>query len=134
GQINGDAFDRPPHMLKDGETLSLGEHSVRWIDAPHLPHAWECGYLFEPLTRTLFCGDLFTQPGTGDAPLTEGDILGPSEAMRSHMDYYAHTRDTRAQLERMAKEEPVTLACMHGHAWRGDGGALLRELADRLGV
>jgi hypothetical protein len=27
---------------------------------------------------------------------------------------------------------PTTLACMHGSAWRGDGSALLRALADSL--
>jgi len=134
GLVNADAFDRPPRVLADGATLSLGRHSVQWIDAPHLPHAWECGYLFEPGTRTLLCGDLFTQPGTGGTPLTSGDILGPSEALRASLDYYAHSRNTRGLLERLAKEHPATLACMHGSAWSGDGSALLLALADRLGV
>ena len=35
-------------------------------------------------------------------------------------------------LERLAALAPTTLACMHGAAWRGDGGALLRALAGRL--
>src|ERR1700730_8249299 len=48
-----DLADRPPRALADGETVSLGEHSVRWFDTPHLPHAWECGYLLEEHTRTL---------------------------------------------------------------------------------
>jgi len=130
--VNGDSFDRGPRALADGEALSLGSRSVRWLDAPHVPHAWECGYLVEPASRTFFCGDLFTQPGLGETPLTEVDILGPSEALRAALDYYAHARDTRAQLERMAKEQPATLACMHGSAWRGDGAGLLRALADRV--
>ena len=126
--INADAFDRAPRALNDGEALPLGARSVRWIDAPHLPHAWECGYLVEPSTRTFFCGDLFTQPGTGDVPLTQADILEPSEKLRASLDYYAHARNTRALLERMAKETPTTLACMHGSAWSGDGASLLRAL------
>jgi flavorubredoxin len=130
--VNGDAFDRPARALADGESLPLGARSVRWIDTPHLPHAWECGYLMDPSTRTLLCGDLFTQPGTGEVALTEGDILGPSEALRASLDYYAHARDTRALLERLMKEAPETLACMHGSAWRGDGSRLLRALADRV--
>lgn len=130
--INGDAFDRPPRALADGETLALGARAVRWFDTPHLPHAWECGYLFEPHSRTLLCGDLFTQPGAGEAALTEGDILGPSEAMRKGLDYYAHARNTRALIERLAAEAPRTLACMHGSAWTGDASRLLRALADRL--
>jgi flavorubredoxin len=130
--VNGDAFDRPARALADGEALSLGGRSVRWLDTPHLPHAWECGYLMDPSTRTLLCGDLFTQPGNGETPLTEGDILGPSEQLRASLDYYAHGRETRALFDRVAKEAPTTLACMHGSAWRGDGAALLRALADRV--
>ncbi|MBZ0253969.1 MAG: MBL fold metallo-hydrolase, partial [Candidatus Methylomirabilis sp.] len=90
------------------------------------------GYLFDEGSGTLLCGDLFTQPGDQHPPVTEGDILGPSEAMRAEMDYFSHTRRARALLERLAATGPTTLACMHGAAWRGDGGALLRALADVL--
>jgi len=131
--INADAFDRAPRALADGEELALGKMRVRWLDTPHLPHAWECGHLVETTGRTLLCGDLFTQPGTGDTPLTDGDVLEPSEAMRREMDYYAHGRDTGALLEKLAATEPTTLACMHGSAWTGDGAGLLRALAARLG-
>ncbi len=129
-----DIATRPPRTLEDGERLSLGSHSVRWFDTPHLPHGWECGYLFEETTQTLLCGDLFTQSGSDLPAVTEGDILGPSEEFRKQMDYYAHAPDTRAMLERLAAAEPKTLACMHGSAWRGDGGKLLRALADELGA
>src|ERR1041384_1228408 len=82
-----DLADRPPRALADGETLSLGRHRVRWFDTPHLPHAWECGYLMEERTKTLLCGDLFTQGAAHHPPITESDILGPSEAFRQSMDY-----------------------------------------------
>jgi len=127
-----DLADRPARALADGETVSLGGKRVRWLDAPHLPHGWECGYLFEETTGTLFCGDLFTQPGAEHVPVTTGDILGPSEAMRLAMDYYAHAKDTRGLLEKLAATKPKTLACMHGSAWSGDGGRLLLDLADVL--
>jgi hypothetical protein len=48
------------------------------------------------------------------------------------MDYYAHAPQTGATLERLAREQPQVLACMHGSAWRGDGAALLRALAESL--
>ncbi|MDQ1241968.1 MAG: hypothetical protein QG550_1219 [Pseudomonadota bacterium] len=127
-----DVADRPSRPLADGEVLKLGRHEVRWFDTPHLPHAWECGLMMELQTRTLLCGDLFTQGGTGETPITESDILGPSEAFRSPMDYYAHSPDTGVMLERLAAERPELLACMHGSAWRGDGAALLRDLARTL--
>jgi flavorubredoxin len=127
-----DLADRPPRALADGETLSLGKSSVKWFDTPHLPHAWECGFLMEEKTKTLLCGDLFTQPGAEHPAITESDILGPSEAFRHAMDYYSHTKNARGMLERLACAEPTTLACMHGSAWRGDGGRLLRALAGEL--
>jgi len=127
-----DLADRPPRALADGESLSLGRHTVRWFDTPHLPHGWDCGYLNEEQTSTLLCGDLFTQGGADLPPVTEGDILGPSEAFRREMDYYAHARNGDALFERLAATNPHTLACMHGSAWRGDGAGLLRALADAL--
>jgi flavorubredoxin len=127
-----DFANRSAHALADGEVLSLGRHRVRWMDAPHVPHGWECGYLFEETTRTLLCGDLFTQGGAEHAPVTEADILGPSEAMRKGLDYFAHGKDTAATLGRLADLEPETLACMHGSAFRGRGGDLLRALAGSL--
>ena len=77
-----DIADRPPRALADGEELSSGDKRVRWLDAPHLPHNWECGYMFETTTRTLLCGDLFTHGGAELPALTESEVLGPSEAMR----------------------------------------------------
>jgi hypothetical protein len=88
--------------------------------------------MMEQQTRTLLCGDLFTQPGANTPALTESDILEPSETLRQALEYYAHARNTRVMLERLAQTEPLTLACMHGSAWRGNGAALLRALADRL--
>lgn len=124
-----DLAPRPARALADGEAIDLGGLTLKWLDAPHVPHGWECGFAMERATGTLLCGDLFTQPGVGTAPVTTADVLGPSEAFRAQLDYYAHAPQTRATLERLAKERPQLLACMHGSAWRGDGAALLHELA-----
>lgn len=129
-----DLADRPARALADGESLPIGSRVVRWLDAPHLPHGWECGFLMDERTRTLMCGDLFTQGGAESPALTESDILEPSEAFRQHMDYFSHTKNARALLEKLAAGSPTTLACMHGSAWRGDGAGLLRALADALGA
>ena len=123
---------REAKPMADGEVLDLGRHRVRWLATPHVPHGWECAMAFEETTRTLLCGDLFTQPGHEHAPVTEDDILEPSEAFRLQMDYYAHSPETRMHLDRLSGLEPRTLACMHGSAWRGDGASLLRKLADRV--
>jgi len=127
-----DIADREARVLKDNEAVNTGGHRLRWLDAPHLPHSWETGYLFDARTDTLFCGDLFTQPGHGREVVTEKDILGPSEEFRKQMDYFSHTRKADTLLEHLAETGPATLACMHGSVWKGDGAALLRELKSVL--
>ena len=112
----------------------LGTRRICWLDAPHVPHNWECGYLYETTTRTLLCGDLFTHGGADVSPLTESDVLGPAEAMQRAIGGVAVEAGTRAILEKLARTEPGTLALMHGSSYRGDGRALLLGLADALGV
>ena len=127
-----DIAARPALALADGEVLQTGRRTFKWLDAPHVPHAWENGFMMELTTRTMLCGDLFTQGGSGAVALTEGDILGPSEAFRAPMEYYAHAPHTAATLEKLAREQPRVLAVMHGSAWRGDGASLLRALSRSL--
>jgi flavorubredoxin len=127
-----DIADREARAIGDGEVISLGRREVQWFDTPHMPHAWECGVLFERTTRTLLCSDLFTEGGSDHPPITEGDILESSERFRAQMDYYSHAKGGRQTLARLAETRPTTLARMHGSAWRGDGAAILLALADAL--
>jgi flavorubredoxin len=123
---------RPARGFEDGEEFSIGGRRLKWLYTPHVPHGWDCGVLFDHSTRTLLCGDLFTQPGANMPPVTESEVLTASETMRGMMDYYAHATSTSAILEGLAGLGPSTLACQHGSAYRGDGAALLRELARRI--
>jgi flavorubredoxin len=127
-----DVADREARALADGEVVSLGRREVQWLDTPHMPHAWECGVLFERTTRTLLCSDLFTEGGADHPAITEADILEPSERFRAQMDYYSHARNGRQILMRLAETRPVLLARMHGSAWRGDGAAMLTALAEAM--
>ena len=129
----GDLADRPPardcrsaSCCRSARTRCAG--STRRICRTR----GSADFCAECTTRTLLCGDLFTQPGARTPPVTETDIFGPSEAFAQQLDYYSHTEDARSLLERLADDQPTTLACMHGSAWRGDGAALLRNLALRL--
>lgn len=127
-----DSCDRAPRVLADGEVLAIGRKRVQWIDTPHVPHGWDAGLLFETTTRTLFCSDLFTQPGAEHAPVTEDDIVGPSEQMRAVVGYYSNPAAAAVTVERLASHAPALLAAMHGAAYRGDGAAALRSLAAAL--
>jgi flavorubredoxin len=127
-----DLADRPPRPMADGETLRLGRHVVQWHDTPHLPHSWESGLMTESTTRTLLCGDLLTHAGADVPPVTESDILGPSEGMRAAMNYYSQAQAAADMIRKLAESRPRTLALMHGSSWKGDGKKLLDALAGLL--
>lgn len=125
-----DAADRPPRVLKDGEVIHLGGGKrLRYLDTPHVPHAWESGLLYEESTETLFCGDLFTQTGGGPA-LTEGDIVGPAIATEDMFRSSSLSPLMGPTIRRLAALAPRTLGLMHGPSFRGDGAATLDALAD----
>jgi len=107
----------------------LGDHRVRHIDTPHVPHGWEARLLFEETTNTLFCGDLFTQLGDPPAISTE-DIVGPASQAEDIFGYSTLSPNTGPTIRRLADLAPTTLAVMHGSCFAGDGAMALLTLAD----
>jgi len=125
-----DFADRAPRVLADGEVIDLGGGKrVRFIDTPHTPHGWDAGVMYEESTRTLLCGDLFTQLGNGKA-LTDGDVVGPAIAAEDLFKYSALAPGMGGAIRRLAPLAPRTLALMHGPSFVGDGAAALSALAD----
>jgi flavorubredoxin len=125
-----DMADRPPRVLRDGETIDLGRGKrVRYIDTPHTPHGWDAGVVYEESTGTLMCGDLFTQLGNGPA-LTESDIAGPAIDAEDLFRYSCLNPTMGATIRSLATLSPRRLALMHGPSFAGDGAAALRALAD----
>ncbi len=124
-----DLADRPPVPLTDGQVLDLGDHKVRHIDTPHVPHGWEARLLYDQTTRTLLCGDLFTQLGDGPA-LTTDDIVGAAGQAEDVFGATCLTPNTAPTIRRLAGLAPTTLAVMHGSCFTGDGAQALHALAD----
>lgn len=124
-----DLADRPPRALADGETMDIGGKSVRYIDTPHVPHAWESGLIFEETTRTLFCGDLLTQIGQGPALVAES-VLDAAINAENAFQATSLTPATGPTIRRLAALAPRRLAVMHGSSFQGDCAALLSQLAD----
>jgi flavorubredoxin len=123
-----DLADRAPRPLAPGEVLDLGGRRVLAVPTPHAPHNQEAQVLYEETTRTLLCGDLFTQLGDGPATTTTclvEQALDAEDVLASAAPGDAVPR----ALEHLAGLEPRTLAVMHGSSFEGDGGAALRELA-----
>jgi flavorubredoxin len=114
--------------------LSIGAHRLRFLATPHVPHGWDAGLFFEESDRTLFCSDLFFQPGD-PAPATEADVVSAAAAAvrAGAKGPLAHdmpwTPYTDASLRRLAALEPRLLAVMHGSSFRGDGRRALLDFA-----
>ena len=125
---------RPARALADSEVLVTGARRLRFLATPQLPHGWDAGLFYEESGGTLFCSDLFFQPGDPQA-LSTADIVGPARAamiagqegpFARDMPYTPHTDAT---MQRLADLAPVTLATMHGSSFSGDGRSALLNLA-----
>jgi flavorubredoxin len=125
-----DLADRPPRELAEGEVLNLGGKRVRLIATPHVPHGWEAQVLYEELTGTLFCGDLFTHVGE-TAPITTDDIVEPAMAAEDMFRATSIGPMTGPTIRKLAELRPRRLAVMHGSSFEGDGAQQLNLLADR---
>ena len=123
-----DLADRPPRVAADGEVIQTGRRRVRYIDTPHVPHAWESGVIFEETSGILFCGDLFTQFSA--EATTEGDIVAAAIAAEDAFHSSSVGPATAPTLRRLAELRPRALALMHGPTYLGDGAAALNRLAD----
>ena len=127
-----DLADRMPRPLADGEVLDTGHHRLRWIDTPHVPHAWEAGLLFDETSRTLFCSDLFCQMGEYAATTTD-DIVGPAiAAEESFPGSLSLHPSTGSVIRRLADLHVATLAPMHAPAFTGDCTSALIDIADDM--
>ena len=124
-----DLADRAPRPLADGDILDIGGHRMRWIDTPHVPHGWEAGILYDETTRTLFCGDLFTQIGDYAASST-ADLIGPAIQAEDIFRSSSLAPASGPTVRRLADLDIATLALMHGPAFTGDCHTALLDLAD----
>jgi flavorubredoxin len=123
-----DLADRPPRPLANGEVLDLGGKRVRWIDTPHVPHAWESGLMFEETTATLFTGDLFTHFGNGPA-IGPNSIVEPAIQAEEAFHASAITPATAPTIRALKDLKPKRLAVMHGTCFEGDCNRELESLA-----
>ena len=123
----GDITDRV-RPLKDNEVLDLGGKRVRHLDTPHLPHGWDAGLIFEEMTETLFCSDLFGHGGDGPA-LVRDDLTDRAIAAEERSQSMSLTPATPALMRRLAALKPRRLSVMHGSSFEGDASSSLERLA-----
>lgn len=129
-----DYASRQARVLAHDEVLKTGNYRLRFRQTPHVPHNWEASLLFEEVTHTLLCSDLFYHEGDVE-PLTESDVV--ERAKRALIEgqkgpfanAYPYTPLTEPILHGLADLRPERLALMHGSTFVGDGKRALRDWA-----
>lgn len=125
-----DLSSRPPREWAHDEVLDLGGKRVRRIDTPHVLHGWDAGLVYEEVTGTLLCGDLFTHTGGGPAITLDDVVERAFAAEELFKGQTALTPATAPTIRGLAAFDPTTLAIMHGSAFAGDCQEALHALAD----
>jgi flavorubredoxin len=110
----------PVKGMRDGGTLELGRHRLRFLETPHVHH-WDSMMVFEETTKSLFPADLFVQPGDQPAIIKE-DTTAEMLALYRASGIFAHEGPVRQVGARVAKLHPEWIHPMHG-------GSIERKLA-----
>ncbi len=103
----------------DGETLELGQHTLRFLETPHVHH-WDSMMVLEETTQSLFPADLFIQPGDQPPVVTENLADAMCEVYRQ-VGIFAHETPVRQVVDRLEALAPAWVHAMHG-------GTLVREV------
>ena len=124
-----DLAGKAPRSLPETEVLDLGGKRIRLIPTPHVLQGWTAQLLFEEITRTLFCGELFSHVGKTPA-VTAGSVLQAAIAAEDMFGATSVGPATAPTIRRLADLAPLTLAMTHGASFRGNGRAALHALAN----
>jgi flavorubredoxin len=113
-QLNARSFGIPHRTLgfKDGETLALGRHTLRFLETPHVHH-WDSMMVVEETTKSLFPSDLFLQPGEQPPVVTENLGQAMCDVYRA-VGIFAHERPVRRVVDRLSALDLDWVHSMHG--------------------
>ena len=102
----------PVQGARDGDMLDLGQHTLRFLETPHVHH-WDSMMVFEETTRSLFPADLYIQPG--DQPAIVRADLGPEMcALYRESGIFAAREPVLRVVDRIEGFAPAWIHPMHG--------------------
>jgi flavorubredoxin len=105
-------YSGPVQGFRDGETIDLGEHKLRFLETPHVHH-WDSMMVFEETTSSLFPADLYIQPG--DQPPIVHENLGKEMCQfYREIGIFAAEEPVRRVVDRLEGLAPEWIHPMHG--------------------
>ena len=121
-------------VVKDGESLSLGAHTLTFVFAP-MVHWPEVMVSYDLTTRTLFSADAFGTFGAIDGGITDSQI-DPSRYWDEMRRYYAcivgkYGGPVQKALAKVRGLNPTTICSTHGPVWQREIPQVM-DVYDRL--
>jgi flavorubredoxin len=119
-QLNASGFGVRNRVrgFQDGQTLELGQHTLRFLETPHVHH-WDSMMVFEESTQSLFPSDLYLQPGD-QPPVVRENLSEPMLDVYRNIGIFAHENPVRTVVDRIEALDPAWTHSMHG-------GSIVRE-------
>jgi flavorubredoxin len=110
--LNGWNYSGRIEGHQDGDVLTLGHHTLRFLETPHVHH-WDSMMLFEEQTKSVFPSDLFIQRGDQPPVVTE-DLGSAMCAFYRESGIFAHETPVRHVVDRIERLAPQWVHGMHG--------------------
>jgi flavorubredoxin len=102
--------------FRDGNTLDLGKHKLRFLETPHVHH-WDSMMVVDETTRSLFPSDLFIQAADQPPVVTENLSLPMIDLYRA-AGIFAHELPIRQVVDRLEKMNIEWFHPMHGGSFK----------------
>lgn len=124
-------FDVDKHavVVKEGDALELGEHTLRFYTAP-MVHWPEVMVSYEEKEKILFSADAFGTFGSVDGALFNDEVDFDKDWLFDARRYFSNIvgkygQQVQAALKKLSGLDIATICPLHGPIWRSDLGYLL---------
>ena len=119
-------FDVDSHALvvKEGDALELGQHTLRFYTAP-MVHWPEVMVSYEESEKVLFSADAFGTFGAVDGALFNDEVDFDKDWLEDARRYYSNIvgkygAQVQAALKKLGGLDIATICPLHGPVWRSD--------------
>lgn len=118
-------------LVKDGDSLSLGQHTLHFVTAP-MVHWPEVIMSYEASTGILFSADAFGSFGALDGKVFNDEVLIDESWYGEARRYYSNIvgkygMQVQAVLKKAAALDIKMIAPLHGPVWRTDIGDFIAK-------
>lgn len=116
--------------VKDGDTLSLGRHTLSFVFAP-MVHWPEVMFTYDQTDKVLFSADAFGTFGALSGSIFADEVDFMQDFLPDARRYYANIvgkygAQVQTVLKKTAGMEIAMIAPLHGPVWRKDIGEFIR--------